>query len=375
MSLAAVEMYEMNVAWMQRTGFLAGFFALAAGIAGCSNGGGDPQCDPACPTFYMCCSASDGIACRDIVNDPNNCGGCGVQCPSGICREAACVPGVQGDGGLPSDGGSGGDCRPACGSTERCCGTTCVSRVGYALGGDGRSDPSFDSCNGCGIACDEERASACSIPGGAAMGAPRCMCGAIQDQCREGELCVSQAGSFTCVSTSNDPRNCGAPGNACAMNESCIGGACQCASAGVACTGGTACCSTGCVDTMTDAANCGSCGNVCGAGETCVAGQCLCGGTEACDRPTSGTFGASCGEICCDGACVTVDEANCGGCGTTCTGEEDICGVPLAIIPGTPAEPPSCGPELGGGFPPTFRTACGGGGGFPGLGDGGLPFP
>lgn len=280
----------MNLAWTNGARSwlaiaAAGLFTLATGlVAGCANSSGGAACDPECPTFYECCGGTGGPSCRDIVNDPTNCGGCGVTCPSGICREASCVPGTgPTDGGTAgTDGGAGGDCRPSCSADQRCCGTSCVSRSGVAVGSDGRSDPSFGSCNGCGIACDAERASACSVPGGGA-GTPRCMCGSL-DQCNTGELCVPEAGTFTCVSTGNDPNNCGGVGIRCGTGESCVGGTCQCGSTGGACSGGQACCGTGCVDLQTDFQNCGFCGTACTpSADRCTAGNCACGSGPVCD--------------------------------------------------------------------------------------------
>lgn len=364
----------MNLAWTNRA-LAASLFALAMGLgAGCANGNAD-TCDPACPTFHECCGASDGVACRDVVNDPNNCGGCGVTCPSGMCREARCVPGTAPvDGGMiGTDSGSGGNCSPSCSAEQRCCGSTCISRNGVALGTNGQSDPSFSACSGCGIACDPQRASACSVPGGGS-GNPRCMCG-VEDQCPTGQLCVPQAGSFTCVSTGNDPNNCGGVGIRCAMGESCNAGTCQCGTTGAACVTGQACCSTGCVDLQSDAMNCGACGNACDAGETCQAGACVCGSgptARACAEPMAGILGSggSPGESCCDGECVANTDASCA-C-ETCSGE-DTCqvsgGLGIPGLPGGGAVEVCCGDGT------VALLGCGGGGGFPGLGDGGLPFP
>lgn len=184
---------------------------------------GPPMCGTGCPTFFQCCGVPDGgAACVDIVNDPANCGGCGVTC-SGECREAACVT-AQPDAGADPDAGEELPCGGECDADQRCCGTTCIARLGVAVGSNGRTDPSFSSCNGCDLACDEQRASACSVPSGGT--APRCMCGSL-NQCPTGEICVPEAGSFTCVSTSNDPNNCGSAGNRCDPGQSCVMGVCE----------------------------------------------------------------------------------------------------------------------------------------------------
>jgi hypothetical protein len=32
------------------------------------------------------------IACVSVQTDPNNCGGCGIVCPSGMCAMGQCGP-------------------------------------------------------------------------------------------------------------------------------------------------------------------------------------------------------------------------------------------------------------------------------------------
>ncbi|MDQ3034712.1 MAG: hypothetical protein M3Y87_20040, partial [Myxococcota bacterium] len=244
---------------------------LAMFGAGCANSSA-ATCDPACPDFYACCEGGAGASCRDVLNESTNCGGCGIVCPSGMCRMGSCVPGTMTDGGTTpgTDSGMRGMCGLSCDeTTSRCCGTTCLSRSGVAAGADGRTDPTFSNCNGCGIACDPERASACSVAGGG-TGMPTCMCG-VYNACSSGSVCVSQSGSFACVNTQTDINNCGAIGNACAMGESCMSGVCQCGSTGAACTAGQACCGGACIDSQTDAMNCGGCGVACAGDESCQA--------------------------------------------------------------------------------------------------------
>jgi hypothetical protein len=82
-----------------------------------------------------------------------------------------------------------------------------------------------------------------------------------------------------CVDTESDTGHCGTCGNACGPQPNaaaaCVAGACA-----LACNPGWDDCdhtvANGCEsDISWDAANCGACGNVCGTNLSCVAGTCL----------------------------------------------------------------------------------------------------
>lgn len=323
---------------------------LAASCAGSREG--RSRCSPECGAFQQCCMGDDGsYACVRISDNPNHCGGCGIRCPSGRCMSSMCIGGSD-DGGPPT-----GDCRPTCSSAQRCCGTTCVNRS-VTPGTDGRTDSSFMHCNGCGLACDPERASACSTPAGMS-GPPRCLCGNFP-QCSGSDVCVaSSTGTFQCVNLSTNPDNCGEVGHECAEGEICSGGECVCGSTGGSCSEGQACCGGSCIDITSDPENCGGCGNVCGEqGTSCQDGTCRCGDGPGCRAPA----GSDLGELCCADTCVPQDAANCGGCGMACaSGEMCVYGTTL-----TGTMEICCSPVVLPGFP----SFCFGGG----FGDGGFPF-
>lgn len=346
---------------------------LLSVLAGCDN-------NPApCASAEQLC---DGMCVFTEINQ-QHCGGCNMPC-AGTCSNGMCVTGPGLDGGPGHDSGPLGACRPTCASSQRCCGTTCTNRE-QPLNVDGRpaspDDPSsaFNNCNGCGLRCDPERHSSCSVRTGGTV--PECTCGNI-GSCSPGSTCEMVGGSYMCINTMTDPRNCGALGMACAEGETCTGGVCGCAG-GPSCATGQACCpGAGCIDVTSDAANCGACGMVCGENApTCQAGVCVCGsGAEAraCAAPMAGGSGfpptpAMLGESCCDNTCVANTDTNCG-CGVACdTADDEVCvisggGLP---IPGGPTGGAGvcCGQDL------FITTICTGGGGLPGLPDAGIPFP
>ncbi len=66
------------------------------------SGGG--ACDGgACPALLNCC----GGACKNFMNDPRNCGGCGTSCKAGdMCLNGKCAAAT---------------CQPACSPSQVCC--------------------------------------------------------------------------------------------------------------------------------------------------------------------------------------------------------------------------------------------------------------
>jgi hypothetical protein len=267
----------------------------------------------------LCC----GNTCVEFSSDPNNCGGCGYTCPSGLACNGNCSDPDSGvfalgpDHPCPAGFLSEGVCvPPGCdgqkdgygcslgsGLPGACCGGTCV---------DTTSDP--QNCYGCGIAC---AAGYCQtgwgcVPGSIPQGClqscgPGTMCagGACVNQTclasgvifyqptlASSEYCLAQDGdaglccpSGACAHFDSDPLNCGGCGVICAPGQSCQNGLCngdaQCGAghAGAYCRldAGLSflCCpGLGCTDTSFDSQNCGSCNVACPASETCDAGVC-----------------------------------------------------------------------------------------------------
>jgi hypothetical protein len=349
---------------------------LLSVLSGCANNG-NGGCPTPCASAEACC---DGMCVFTQISQ-QHCGGCDMPC-AGTCSNGVCLTGPGVDGGPGHDAGPLGDCRPTCASSQRCCGTSCVSRE-QPLNVDGRPasaddlGSTFNNCNGCGLRCDPMRHSSCSVRTGGTV--PECTCGNI-GSCTAPSVCSLVGTAYMCINTQTDPANCGGLGMACATGETCTAGVCGCAG-GARCATGQACCpGAGCIDVSADAANCGACGTVCGENApNCQAGVCVCGtgaGARACAAPMAGGSGfpptpAMLGESCCDDTCVANTDTNCG-CGVACnTADDETCVISGGGLPGMPSGGGGvcCGQDL------FITTICTGGGGLPGLGDGGLPFP
>jgi len=193
------------------------------------------DCFPGPSIMGECC----GDACVDVLQDPNNCGGCGVVCSSGICIYL--FGGVSASWPLCLPAGPTNDCLLSCPADSVCLEGQCINGVS---------------------------------PG---IGLPFCLAedGTIGAFCAPG----------VCANPRDDPQNCGSCGNVCGPGQSCVAGSCTgrpgCGNGreGFFCNldAGTsyACCpSVGCTDTDTDPNNCGSCRQQCPPGSSCVSGTC-----------------------------------------------------------------------------------------------------
>lgn len=187
------------------------------------------------------------------------------------------------------------------------------------------------------------------------------VCG--NETCGEGEDCCG----FVCISVDTDVDNCGACGNVCATDESCVDGECTCGNS--ACNLGERCCPSGgnrsCINTQVDVTNCGACGETCASEELCVRGLCVCestGGTQQCGEDDTCCPGAGCrnldtdplhcgacgvvcgaGESCVSGACECGSTTGGTASGAACGSGTSCCGDPASCVVDTPADPnPQC---------------------------------
>ncbi|HUB09144.1 MAG TPA: hypothetical protein VMB50_19215 [Myxococcales bacterium] len=326
-------------------------------------------------------------------DDATNCGGCGIECPTGAsCADGECSSSCA-DGGCP--GGTvcaqslyaGLAClSPSCAGApdDQSCAT--VGGGGGVCCNGGCTDTWTDSqnCGQCYEACPSGElcvygscqgvvASCGNVPvgtlcaqadgglGGCCGGCRQldfqtdpANCGGCGQICPQGATCAGGQ----CVLADGGSGWCDLPGNACPAGDACVSTVCAtqtcdasdamepCAGPGTA--GGTAqCCGSACVDTNEDSANCGVCGNVCAAGMFCLSGQCT--ASPTCGRANSGTpcpLASAKNGTCCAGQCVDTgsDPANCQGCGVVCPVGQ-LCNqanayAPCGLADGGPA--PSC---------------------------------
>ncbi len=226
------------------------------------------QCSPAsCGNFSgglcltstskvgLCCSSGFVSACYDPYSDSNNCGGCGVACPSGSCVLGVCQTG----GPTCGRGELGKFCDLDAGTSNVCCqGAGCI-------------DKQTDN-NNC-AACNNKCGAGLSCLGGACL-AQACTAATENKSC-VGDGGVGRCCASSCSDLKIDTANCGSCGRLCAVGETCANAICGVATctpsslgggclydAGTSLVGGT-CCGAGCVDTRNDRTNCGGCNRLC----------------------------------------------------------------------------------------------------------------
>ena len=263
------------------------------------------SCDPSAPlgSAATCQSLTCTGALADCVNgaadgcetdtaaDVNNCGGCGIKCPTPANGEAACNAGVC---GAAACGGRYKDCNAS--ATDGC---------------EIDSSRDVNNCGECGNVCKDG-------PSGVGV----CVLGKCRLACQGAYLdCNGDPADGCETNGASDLANCGNCGNTCtavgATNAACAAGSCI----STMCTGTNRTCKAGpidsCeVDTATSVGNCGACGKQCAAiangTVACAASNCAVGSCNAnfndCDKALANGCEIN----------VSTDLNHCGGCGKPC---------------------------------------------------------
>jgi hypothetical protein len=157
---------------------------LPHATAGCAGG----NCTVAmCDSGWTDCNGMAADGCEaNLQFDPNNCGQCGMQCPT--CQN--------------------GDCCPVGFAT--CGATACGTQIGTT-----------QNCSHCGDVCAFPNATAQCFkvdPGAGNCGISSCNPGFADCDMLTFDGCE--------VDTQTDPSNCGKCGNVCEASDICAGGAC-----------------------------------------------------------------------------------------------------------------------------------------------------
>jgi hypothetical protein len=207
-----------------------------------------PTITTSCSSPYISCSGT----CIHPALDNENCGKCGIICPTGqVCQN--------------------GICTLTCPEGKTTCSGICR---------DLSSDPA--NCGSCGTSCVKGQS---------------CKGGTCISSCPQGQtMCTASAfaGATVCVNTLTDATHCGSCTNVCPSGWKCSGGKCVATGYVVVttatkttsptlggyilkriCTSGLALCGDTCVDLKTDSSNCGSCNKACAKNQYCVSGYCI----------------------------------------------------------------------------------------------------
>ncbi len=234
----------------------------------------------------------------DVDGDVNNCGDCGLKCPSGeLCFKGQCndpctLAGMPDKCGgqctnLLTDDRNCGACGTACDPTGPgapllpadmfygCSGGTCGKRKSHLAN---RRDCNNDPSDGCEVTIHTDE-----------------HCGGCNDACPAGKRCLLSNGKYACeceddrltlcgvfcADLDSDVENCGGCERACPGLKlphsvaTCTFGICssQCTTDYADCDGLA---DNGCeVNTRIDNRHCGACGNACSPGQVCSGGKCL----------------------------------------------------------------------------------------------------
>ncbi|MDW8245834.1 MAG: hypothetical protein RMJ84_04575 [Sandaracinaceae bacterium] len=195
------------------------------------------------------CERCGGANCVDLTSDPENCGGCGVSCPSGPNAMPTC---------------SMGNCGIRCADGYADCDRNPTNGCEVNL----RTRPAH--CGACGVQCGVGET---CVDG-------RCICGSVEGEVAGGSVCGPERRCClgTCVDIGSNSSHCGECNRSCRHDQMCIAGLCrvgECPMGYGDCDGNEA---NGCETQLNSTENCGRCGRICQGGNArwmCSSGRCV----------------------------------------------------------------------------------------------------
>jgi hypothetical protein len=311
-----------------------------------------------CPSSAFPCDV-------DLMNDDDNCGGCGIRCGGNnyqnskwSCVQGQCVFGCVGDGWHDCDNNTTngcevrthfdvnncGACGKACAPGEVCGDGRCVDpcvRAGLPdrCGATCKNLRTDDfNCGACGVECDRAAPGLPALPDDMYYGCSKGQCGASKCSFENWRNCNSDP-SDGCEVQIFTNENCGGCGDACPAGKSCEydinSNWYRCL-----CDGGETNCGGYCTRLDDNPWSCGACGYAC----------------PGIDRPH---FVATCRFGVCAGRCedkyadcdrigdngceinIYVDNRNCGACGNACAPNQVCSGGKCLVAPCESEGPPT----------------------------------
>lgn len=316
-----------------------------------------------CSLPFATCPSSAFPCDVDLMNDDDNCGGCGIRCggknyenSKWSCVQGQCVFSCTGDGWHNCDDNPTNGCEVRteqdvnnCGACGRTCapGEVCFNgqcwdpcaRQGLPDTCDGKCtslETDDENCGVCGNACDRAEPGLPTLPSDMYYGCGGGKCGVAK--------CVSSTRSDCNMDTSDGcevalrtNENCSSCGDACPASKSCEfdmranGYRCLCDDGQTNCGGA-------CYRLDDDPRNCGACGYGCPGNDrphfvaTCTFGVCA----GRCEDNYADCDGVG------DNGCETntnVDNRNCGACGNACASNQVCSGGKCLVAPCESEEP------------------------------------
>ncbi len=309
-----------------------------------------------CPTSKFPCDI-------DLLNDNDNCGGCGISCSDGTplsnwsCVEGKCTFGCE-RGYADCDGDPTNGCEASLGDSSSCgdCGNKCPGDsdcqknecVNGCLQGnkpdicdDECTNLDFDNynCGTCGTVCDPTGPNLPPLPDDMYYGCGAGVCGRRRCAIPNAADCNGRV-SDGCEVMLHTNENCNSCGDACPPGKECRQLSVMGSTFGCLCEDdGEALCPRGCTSLDDDPTNCGGCDRVCpGMYRPHFSAICTHG---VCGGQCSDGY-ADCDKIAENGCEVDtrVDNRNCGACGHACLPDQACSAGKCVVAPcdGAPGE-------------------------------------